>query len=268
MFLRKLFNTNNKFTWVLIDLLIVIIGVYCAFLIQNSSSLEKDRKEQEKVFTALKYELEHFRLTMPGMSGYAKKQVEKYMPIYQSEEYANFTDWRFIQPQYPYQVIEYAINIQNTDIVGFELYSNLQKLFVEIKKLEHAESLIMETSMRYQSLPAGLAKSSPTYQIVWANNYDNFRRFITFMDDRSRTLQAVADASQTALPIINRELGPVKTKEIETQIILSNAYRVKNEDQALAFATQAFPNFTEEEIKRLYRKATDTTQSNSETIPE
>ncbi|WP_425392762.1 hypothetical protein [Ekhidna sp.] len=250
-------STRGKWVWAFVDLLVVIIGVYIAFLIQSSAADKKDQKEQEKVFTALKFELEEFRLQMPGMSSYVDGKVEEYLATQRSGNYSNFTDWRFIQPQYSYQIIEYAISIQNSEIVDFELYDALQKLYKEIKKLEHTESLIMEVSMRYQSIPNGLSKSDPLYQLTWANNFDNFQRFITFMNDRARILQAVADESRSALPIINEKLGPEKTKEIETQFILSNAKRVENEDQAVAFAKMIFPNFTEEEVRQLYKQATD-----------
>lgn len=250
-------SNRGKWVWVFVDLLVVIIGVYIAFLIQSSAEADKDKKEQEKVFTALKYELEHFRLQMPGMAGYASSLVEKHLVTIKSGDYSNFSDWRFIQPQYSYQIIEYAISIQNTEIVNFELYDALQELFVEIKKLEHAESLIMETSLLYQTIPEGLSKSEPLYQMIWANNYDNFGRFITFMNDRARVLQAVADASQAGLPIINEKLGSKKAKEIEREFILSNADKVQNEDQAVVFVKQIFPDFTEKEVRELYRQANE-----------
>ena len=58
MFLRKLFASDKKLGWVIIDLFVVIIGVYCAFLIQNSATAQQDKKEQTKIYSALKMELE------------------------------------------------------------------------------------------------------------------------------------------------------------------------------------------------------------------
>ena len=250
-------SSRGKWAWAFVDLLVVIIGVYIAFLIQSSAAEKKEKKEQEKVFTALKFELEQFRLQMPGMSSYVKDRVEEHLAVRQGGDYSNFSDWRFIQPQYSYQIIEYAISLQNSEIIDFELYDALQKLHTEIKKLEHSESLIMEVSMKYQSMPSGLSKSEPLYQLTWANNFDNFERFITFMNDRARVLQAVADESKSALPIINKKLGPEKTKEIEKQFILSHSERVESEDQAVAYVKQIFPDFTEEEVRELYRQATE-----------
>lgn len=58
MFLRKLFSKDNRLTWVVIDLIIVIIGVYCAFAIQSYADNQKISQERDRVLTALKYEME------------------------------------------------------------------------------------------------------------------------------------------------------------------------------------------------------------------
>ena len=251
-------STRGKWAWAFVDLLVVIIGVYIAFLIQSKASESRDAKEQEKVFTALKYELEHFRLQMPGMSGYMEKKVESLLAILNEGRYENFDNYRFIEPQYSYQIIEYAINLQNTEIVDFELYNALQQLYVEIKKLEHAERLITATSQSYQTLPEGLSKSNPIYQISWAKNYDNFGRFIFFLRDRGRILQSVADASETALPLINQNLNPQKRKNIEKEILTKGLGIIPSEEAAVQQVQKYFPDFTEEEVRELYRQATET----------
>lgn len=253
MFLRKLFQGNNKAGWVLIDLLIVIIGVYCAFLIQNYSTNQQNKKEEDRILTALKYELEQFRYTMfqvaTGMGNYSRELSK----TASENTYSNFSDFRFIEPQYGYQIIEYSLNLQNTDIVDFELYNSIQGLFVEIKKMEHVERLLTETARRYISLPEGLPKSSPEYQVRWAENYDNFNRFTVLIRDRAEIAARVATASADALPIINDRLGPEKTKEIEKEILLSNIDLARNEDEAVQIVKKFFPNFEEEEVRELYR---------------
>lgn len=248
-------SIRGKWTWALVDLLVVIIGVYIAFLIQSSAVVKKDKKEQEKVCTALKFELEQFRLQMPGMAVYMESRVEELINVRNENRYANFYDWRFIEPQYSYQIIEYAINLQNTDIIDFELYNALQKLFVEIKKLEHAERLITSTSQKYQTLPEGLSKGDPIYQINWAKNYDNFGRFITFLNDRGRILQAIADASKIALPLINGKLDPQKRIEIEKEFVTQKIGFAPSEEAAVKMVKDYFPDFEEDEIRNLYRQA-------------
>ncbi len=255
MFLRKLFSTKNKFIWVLIDLLIVIIGVYCAFLIQNYAENEKNLKERDRVITAMKYELEAFRFQMTeisrGMAGYAK-QLSAFQ---QQGTYGNFSDYRFIEPQYDYQTIQYALSLQNSEIIDFELYDVLQSLFVEIKKIEHVERLLTETSRRYRSIPGNISNETTEYKLVWTDNFDNFNRFVTLIGDRSSISGRIAEASVEALPLINARLGYEKSHAIERELLLENMDIARNEQEAVFLAKQFFPNFTEEEIRQLYREA-------------
>ena len=254
MFLRKLFSSDNKFTWVLIDLLIVIIGVYCAFLIQSYAETQKNRKESDRVLTALKHELEFFRYRMYETALGMKNEGEKLLTVRASRSYVDFSNYRFIEPQYDYQTIEYALNVQNTEIIDFELYEVLQSLRVEIKKIEYVERLLTETSRRYRSLPEKLDPKSTTYQLILSENQDNFDRFVTLITDRGGISARISKASTEAIPILNERLGEEKTHEIERQIILENVDLVDNEDQAVVLAKRLFPDFSEEEIRELYKQ--------------
>ena len=102
MFLRKIFSANNKLLWVLVDLFIVIIGVYCAFLMQNYAEQSKNAKEQDKVLTALKYELEFFRYRMFETSLGMQGKLRGLKEIQAKGSYDYFSDYRFIEPQYDY----------------------------------------------------------------------------------------------------------------------------------------------------------------------
>lgn len=255
MFLRKLFSPGNKFTWVLIDLAIVIIGVYCAFLIQSYSKTAQNRKEKEHVLSALKLEMEFFRYRMYETSlGMAAKSNEL-IAVQNEGDYANFSDFRFIEPQYDYQTIQYALNLENPDIVDFELYNVLQSLFVEIKKIEHVERLITETSRQYKSLPAALKKGSVPYEIIRSENHDNFQRFVRLIRDRQSISSRIASASSESLPIVNERLGKSKSMELERQMILENIGAVPNEDAAVKITQKLFPHFTEKELRKLYQQA-------------
>lgn len=230
------------------------IGVYCAFIIQNYAEKEKNNKERDRVLTALKFEIELFRFTMSeisiGMDGYSKELKS----TLSQGEYSNFSDYRFIEPQYSYQIVEYSINNQNVQIIDFELYDELQKLFSEIKKIEHVERLLTETARRYLTLPSNINRSDNTYKLAWAENYDNFNRFVILIRDRGQIATRIAEASTNALPLINQRLGAAKTKQIETEILIRNIDRVRNEEEAVYLVKQYFPSFTKEEVVQLYKK--------------
>ena len=256
MFIRKLFSSKNKLLWVLIDLLIVIIGVYCAFLIQQSAERKRDKESQDRVLTALKYELETFRFYMTNISGGMAKMYRELNQVKFQGKYKNFSNYRFIEPQYDYQAIEYALSLQNTTIIDFELNESLQGLWVEIKKIEHVKRLLTSTSMKYQSLPRTLDETSTAYQLLWAENFDNFGWYLMFIKDRSSIANQVAQAATTALELINDRLGEQKARELEAEIIRKYIRRIaSSEEEAIELGQVFYPKLSEEEIRSLYREA-------------
>lgn len=256
MFLRKFFSSKNKLVWVLIDLLIVIIGVYCAFLIQSYAQRTRDVKDQTRVLSALKYELEAFRFIMARNARSAQVRYEQLQVIQANGSYSNFSDYRFIEPQYDYQAMEYALGLQNTAIVDFELSEALQNLWVRIKRVEHVERMLTETAANYRSLPAGMKPTSEAYQLIWAENRDHFNRFVIFIQDRGSISQLVSVASVDALAIINGRLGAEKTRELEREIILKNIRLVTDsEDEAVQVGKVYYEHIPEEEIREFYRLA-------------
>ncbi len=255
MFLRKIFASENKLTWVFIDLLIVIIGVFCAYEIQNYAETQKVNKEKDKVLSALKYELEVFRYIMHETHLGMKGKVEKLREIDSRERYTISLDYRFIEPQYDYQTIEYALNLQNSEIVDFELYDVLQSLFVEVKKIEHVEQLLTETARKYRSLPKNLDPKSAEYQLIFTENRDHFKRFIVLINDRAEISARISAASTNALSLINDRLGLKKVKAIEEELIKNNLDLVENEQEAVDVLRDYFPSFSEEEIREIYREA-------------
>lgn len=255
MFLRKLFSSKNKFTWVLIDLIIVIFGVYIAFALQNRAEASNIKKEKDKVFTALKYELEYFRYRMYETKLGMSRTYSSLKEFQSKNKYNNFSNYRFIEPQYDYQTIQYSIGLQNTDIIDFELYDVLQSLFVEIKKIEHVERLLTETAQKYKSVPPGLKKKTAEFLLIDSENKDNFDRFLILIFDRSEISERVSLAASEALNILNDRLGETRARTIEENLIKDNITLVADsKEQAIALANKFYPEFTEDQIARIYEQ--------------
>lgn len=254
MFLRKIFSSNNKLTWVVIDLFIVIIGVYCAFLIQSYSENEKTEKEKDKIYTALKYELETFRFTASQVALGVKHNLTDWQKKIDERTYHDYSGGRFIEPQYGYQIIEHSINIDNSTIIDFELYNVLQGLYVEIKKVEHTERLLTEVAMRYRLLPVNLDQESQEVQLVKYENFNNFKRYVLFTGDRGIIMQRIVDNSQKVLEILNERLSPAQRKKIEENLIRQKMPDVPMKERALGLVKQFFPDWSNEEIEKIFEE--------------
>ncbi|NVJ47731.1 MAG: hypothetical protein HWE07_11410, partial [Cytophagia bacterium] len=54
MFIRRLFNIGEKAKWIIVELFVVFVGVYMAFLFQQYAEDQKLRQEKDKVLMSLK----------------------------------------------------------------------------------------------------------------------------------------------------------------------------------------------------------------------
>lgn len=255
MFLRKLLKLENKLSWILIDLVIVIIGVYTAFLIQSYAEKNYNEREKEKVLTALKVELESFRLSFPRFADY----MAGYHDEIKDQEDVDFSGWRYIEPQYAYQIVEYAIRLENNEIIDFELYDELQKLFVGVKQLEHVERLITAYSGQYKVLIKELDTGHPSNLERKAENASNLYYFKLYVRSRARSLQRVAIVSEDALEIIDNDLGLERARTIELDFLEENAGRILDQaagavDQAVPIIDGLFPKLSTDEIRTILEK--------------
>lgn len=241
-------SNRGKWIWAFVDLLVVIIGVYIAFLIQSSAAERQDTKEKTKVLMALKYELETFRIQFPQFADY----MTNYHEEVKDNEMTNFSGWRYNEPQYAYQIIEYAMNLENEDVIDFQLYDQLQKLYVEIKQLEHVERLITEISGKYKKYIPELSMTHELNLERKADNASQFERFLMFVRSRAFSLNRVAASTKDALLLINEQLGSEKVKEIEREIITNYLRFVSSKEEMIQMGTKYFQSFTEKEILDLY----------------
>ncbi len=242
----KLFSKKGV-KFLLLELVIVFFGVYGAFLFQNYSEERKIDAEKEKVMIGVKEDLEYFRIYFPDFAG--TSQVDKWREIIAKEEYTDFSDWRFIQPQYDYIAVEYALS-QDANVIDFEMNSAIAEIYQELKKLEHTEILLTELSMKYEAVPEG-NRDNIIVKTAHLNNFLNFKRFTERYADRASIMERIAEMSATHLPMINREFSKEKLKLIELLLIQKNV-TAKNEQEINFYVNvlkEFFPNLSEEELR-------------------
>jgi uncharacterized membrane protein YgaE (UPF0421/DUF939 family) len=255
MFIRKLFKIGDKLKWLSLELLVVFIGVYLAFLFNAYSENKKISAESEKVLTSLKKEAEEFRLRFPLFTQGMHANIQKWQAAYDSGNVAQYYDWRFLEPQYNDQVIEYAIGLKGSEIVDFELYETLLQLNREIKQLEHAERLMTETSNLFNNIPSDLSRNSDLYKAYKAQNLFHFYKFINYGRDRASNLKAVTQKSQIVVNLINQRISTEKRLAIEVDI-LKRFYPALDGDTTFIrkIFKESFPDFPEDRFEMELRK--------------
>ncbi len=241
------FFSKKGVRFLLMELVIVFIGVYGAFLFQNYSEQRKIDAEKEKVMIGVKEDLEYFRIFFPDFAGV--EQVKEWREKITEDKYIDFSGWRFIQPQYDYIAVEYAL-ASDANVIDFEMNSAIAEIYQELKKLEHVELLLTDLAMKYEEVPEG-NRDNLIVKMAHQKNFLNFKRFTERYADRASIMQRIAEMSDKHLPMINKEFSKEKLKQIELLLIQKNV-TAKNEQEINFYVNvlkEFFPNLNDAELR-------------------
>lgn len=240
----------------LLELIVVFVGVYLAFELNNYSESQKIRNEKDKIMTSLKQELDYIGLTFGGMGGFQQSKVEEWDSLQERGEFTSFYSWRYIQPQYNYAVLEYALNTHDARIVDFDLYEKLVKIHREIKKLEFTENLMTEWGGKFKNMPQDVDTTSFEYKARLADNRFSFYKFTNYAEDRANTLSNLPEVAREALVVINQHFSPERRFELEKAFLMKRVSNIAGiqDDQVwqrvIAQAQEHFSHVTEAEWER------------------
>lgn len=178
----------------LVDLVIVITGVSVAFLLNSWNEQKKETAERNKVITSLRQELNEMDDLFPGMASYQETMIVKWDSMQAAKQLDDFYNYRYLQPQYNYTIIEYALDTRNSSIVDFRLHEKLLKIHKTIKMLEQAEIHMTMLALQYQE---GEKKNT-------VQNLFLFKKFIVFSKDRAYCLREVHKLTEEIIPLLSK----------------------------------------------------------------
>jgi len=249
MFIRKLFNVGDKAKWLILELLIVFVGVYLAFLFQNYAEDRKLGQEKDKVLMSLKAELEEFRASFPDYADYQEGMLEEWDSLIDLNETASFYSWRYLEPQYNFKIIEYALDQKGTEVISFDLYQQLSRLHAFIKRTEHAERRMTEFGDQYLLVPNSLDENDKDRRIMEAQNRLYFFKFMGAARDRTGNLRMIAKLAGTILESVNAQLGPEKVKEAELIMLKDLVDAGFNKERILRVYSNYFDHLLKKRLK-------------------
>lgn len=244
------FFSKDGLKFLMLELVIVFLGVYGAFLLQSYSENQKLRSERDKILIGLKEDLEYFRIFFPQFSEDMQQRADEWEDLLANDQYFDYSEWRFIQPQYDYTVVEYALNA-DADVIDFELNSSLSQLYIELEKLRQAEELITQAGLSYKRVP-DTEDPSPEILMAQLNNLQNLKRLKDRALDRVAIMNRIARLSEMNLETINAEFTARELKEIELLLIEKYMDSIASEQEREYLIRQVliyFPEITEEEVR-------------------
>lgn len=218
---KRLLNRIRKINWniILLELFIVFVGVYLAFLLSNYQENKRIEAEANKIYTSLKKELENIRFNFPQRAVYQRSLNVRWDSLWKNNEFPPLYDWRYIQPQYDFTTMEYALQAQSSSIVNFELYESLTNLYQGVKRLEHIEMLITDIGTQCNNVATTFGLSEEEVARRRTDNQLLFYRFKDLSVLRAKELEYLVPHAESSLEIINARLGREKQREIEINLL-------------------------------------------------
>ncbi len=256
--LRRLNLKGISLRNIIIELIIVFCGVYMAFYLNDREEEKQINQQSIRILKSLMIELEQMRITFPDQSAFMKEKVNEWVDLYQKKEWGDYYDWRYLQPQYNYTVLEYAINERETEIIDFALYKELMRLYKNIRQLEEAERYM--TSMGYEYHPRVQEPSSdPEIQRLREENLFHFYKFINAANDRSNALGRVAGIAENCLDLIRDKFTRQENIEITSelcQMFVDSGDGTYNRKTLEPLLKQAFPDYSDDEVEYILNNLT------------
>ena len=222
-----------------------------AFYLNDQAEERRIKKQSVRVLKSLKIELEQMRIFFPGQAEYMRSMVKEWSELYNRNQWSDFYDWRYLQPQYNYTVLEYALNERESDIIDFELHKELMQVYRNIQQLAAAEDAMTAMGYEYQPNLASLEEGHPLYQNRNENMF-HFYKFIMASSDRANSLEEVASYASRALKLINQKFTRQENVDITVEL---SQYFVDNGEVKFTRETlrpelkTAYPDFTDSEIE-------------------
>lgn len=196
---------------------------------------------------------------MPSQADFVQGQLDVWNKYLGTDSFPDFYSWRFIEPQYDYHIIEYALDMESSEIVDLHLYENLSKIYHIIKRLEQVERRLTKFSDAYQSIPPQLSRQSSEYQMLLWQNKLTFYKFRNAAADRLAIMRDLGQVSDEVLKVINTYFNPEELEKLETDLIrryysdLSTGSEAELQE-AVKRITDTFPRFSKEAARKILLK--------------
>ncbi len=164
-----------------IELAIVFLGVYLAFVFSQSQENDRLEAKRQVVIELLANQMTRYEQLFEGFALYHNGVNEDILEELRSGQVPNFGDVIYVAPQYPSDAIDYVLTNQSLDVFDLDLYVPLASFANRIQQLMNVEAELTALGNRYVPV-AGPADPRYAEQFQLGSRYHRFmesRRTIT-----------------------------------------------------------------------------------------
>ncbi len=177
----------------LLELVIVFLGVYLAFLFTDYKEQQKTEAEIERVAALMQVGLDHYEELFEGFAQRHAIANEEFRLQLENNEIPAFYETYYASPQYPIDVINFVFTREGYDVFSLDFYMPLTSFAQAIQRVMYVEEKLVQLGERYRSLPPA---GAPAYQQVFDEQYILAQQYYRYLEMRKNISTSLASQAR------------------------------------------------------------------------
>ena len=180
-------------TQLILELFIVFLGVYLAFLLSGFQERSQRMDDRKKVLELLDIGIERYHeLFEQFVLGHQKRNLE-FRQRLEGGVIPYFGDITYPAPQYPIDSITFILTDESYDLFEVGLYIPLTGYVNAFERLMYVEEKLVHLSEQYQPLPP---ESHSEYQYQRSIQLQHAQRYLRYLDIRKSICEELVERSE------------------------------------------------------------------------
>jgi len=189
---------------VLLELAIVFVGVYLAFVFTEYQQDRERQRDADRVLALLEVGLERFEGIFERIAQYHERENPPFRAALAEGRIPDFGDQYYPAPQYPLDVIKFVTTRESFEVFPLQFYVSLTTFAATMQRLMYVEEALARASERWVALPP---PEAPRFERVFAEQSQNARRYAEYLDKRGAIAAELAAQATELLADAKRLRG-------------------------------------------------------------
>lgn len=187
-----------------LELVIVFLGVYLAFLFNGYKEKQRTEAEIQRVAALMEVGLDRYEELFEGFAQRHTIKNEEFRQQLANNQIPVFYETYYASPQYPVDVINFVLTREGYEVFSLDFYLPLTSFAHAIQRIMYAEEKLVQLGERYRRLPPA---ESPNYQQVFNEQYILAQQYYRYLEMRRSMSEDLAQqASQLKAQIAALQL--------------------------------------------------------------
>ncbi|MEM8487022.1 MAG: hypothetical protein AAF564_15830 [Bacteroidota bacterium] len=176
-----------------LELIIVFLGVYLAFLFTSYKEQQRTDAEIERIAALMQVGLDRYEQLFEGFAQRHAIGNEEFRLQLENNEIPVFYETYFASPQYPVDVINFVLTREGYDVFSLDFYVPLTSFAHAIQRIMYVEEKLVQLGERYRRLPPS---GAVTYQRVYNEQYILAQQYYRYLEMRKNMSADLANQAR------------------------------------------------------------------------